>query len=283
MWILFALGSAFFSGLTSVLCKAGVEDVDSEVSTIIRTIVILFISFIVIFCNRSVSSIESLNLKQILFLILSGISTSLLWLCYFKALQLGNVSKVMPIDKTSIVLTLILSMIFLGEKITIIKIISMMLILFGIILTINKIQKDEKSNLWIIYALLTAVFTSTTTIISKIGLTNVESSLATFLRTIVVFMIMFFVVLFKKKFKYFKNLNRNNLKYIILSGISTFFSWLCYFKALQNNDASVVFTVEKMSLVVACVLSYFFLKEKITRKMLFGIIVISIGTGILLF
>lgn len=283
MWILYSLGSAFFSGLTSVLCKAGVNDVDSEVSTTIRTIVILFISFIVIFYNKSLSSIGDLNSKQILFLILSGVSTSLLWLCYFKALQLGNVSKVTPIDKTSIVLTLILSMIFLGEKITFIKIISMILILFGTFLTINKIQKDDKNNLWIIYALLTALFTSTTTIISKIGLKNVESSLATFIRTIVVLIIMILVLLFKKKLKCFKDLNKNNFKYIILSGVSTSFSWLCYFKALQDNEASVVFTIEKMSLVVAITLSYFFLKEKISKKSLIGIVIIMIGTGILLF
>ena len=283
MWILYALGAAFFSGLTSVLCKAGVDDVDSEVSTTIRTIVILFISFIVTFYNGSVGSIENLNTKQIIFLILSGISTSLLWLCYFKALQLGNVSKVTPIDKTSIILTLILSMFFLGEKITFIKVISMILILFGTFLTINKVQKDEKSNSWILYAVLTAIFTSTTTIISKIGLKNVDSSLATFIRTIVVLVIMIFVLLFKKKFKYFKDLNKNNLKYIVLSGVSTSLSWLCYFKALQDNEASVVFTIEKMSLVVAITLSYFFLKEKISKKSLIGIIIITIGTGILLF
>ncbi len=283
MWILYALGAAFFSGLTSVLCKAGVDDVDSEVSTTIRTIVILFISFIVTFYNGSEGSIENLITKQIIFLILSGISTSLLWLCYFKALQLGNVSKVTPIDKTSIVLTLILSMIFLGEKITFVKVISMILILFGTFLTINKVQKDEKSNSWILYAVLTAIFTSTTTIISKIGLKNVDSSLATFIRTIVVFVIMIFVLLFKKKFKYFKVLDKNNLKYIVLSGFSTSLSWLCYFKALQDNEASVVFTIEKMSLVVAITLSYFFLKEKISKKSLIGIIVITIGTGILLF
>ena len=283
MWILYALGAAFFSGLTSVLCKAGVDDVDSEVSTTIRTLVILFISFIVTFYNESVGSIENLNIKQIIFLILSGISTSLLWICYFKALQLGNVSKVTPIDKTSIVLTLILSMIFLGEKITFIKVISMILILFGTFLTINKVQKDENSNSWILYAVLTAIFTSLTTIISKIGLKNVDSSLATFIRTIVVLVIMIFVLLFKKKFIYFKDLNKNNLKYIVLSGVSTSLSWLCYFKALQDNEASVVFTIEKMSLVVAITLSYFFLKEKISKKSLIGIIIITIGTGILLF
>ena len=283
MWILYALGAAFFSGLTSVLCKAGVDDVDSEVSTTIRTLVILFISFIVTFYNESVGSIENLNIKQIIFLILSGISTSLLWICYFKALQLGNVSKVTPIDKTSIVLTLILSMIFLGEKITFIKVISMILILFGTFLTINKVQKDEKSNSWILYAVLTAIFTSITTIISKIGLKNIDSSLATFIRTIVVLGIMIFVLLFKKKFIYFKYLNKNNLKYIVLSGVSTSLSWLCYFKALQDNEASVVFTIEKMSLVVAITLSYFFLKEKISTKSLIGIIIITIGTGILLF
>ncbi len=283
MWILYALCASFFSGLASVLCKAGVDNVEGEISTIIRTIIILFISFIVTFYNGSVCSVVNLNKNQILFLVLSGISTSLLWLSYFKALQLGNVSKVAPIDKTSIVLTMFFSMFFLDEKITIIKIISIILILFGSFLTINKIQKDNENNSWILYAVLTAIFASTTTIISKIGLINVDSSLATFIRTLVVLIFIIFVLIFKKKLKYFKDINRNNFKYIVLSGISTSFSWLCYFKALQDNEASIVFTIEKMSLVVVIVLSYYFLNEKISKKSLIGIIIITIGTGILLF
>lgn len=283
MWILYSLGAAFFSGLTSILCKVSVNEMDSEVSTTIRTIVILFISFMVVVLNKSFYLIENLDFKQVIFLILSGVSTSLLWLCYFKALQLGNVSMVTPIDKTSIVLTLILSIVFLNEKITFIKVVSMMLILFGTFLTINREKKNNKDNFWILYALLTALFTSITTIISKIGLINIDSNLATFIRTIVIFISMVSVIFFKRKFYCFKNLNKNSLKYIVLSGVSTTFSWLCYFKALQDNEASVVFTIEKMSLVVSIFLSHFFLKENISKEMMYGIIVIIVGTCILLF
>ena len=210
MYIIYALLSSVFSGLTSVFAKTGIKNTDSILATFLRTIVIsIFILLIVIF-KENINDIFLLDKKTLLFLILSGISNTLLWICYFKALDLGTVSKVTPVDKTSIVLTLILSSLFLNEKITNIKIISIVLILLGTFLTIKKESKDSKDNRWILYAILTAVFTSTTTILSKIGIENTNTTLITFLRTLVVLIILTTITLFKKKYKYIKDICDND-------------------------------------------------------------------------
>ena len=259
MWIIYAVSSSIFSGLTSVLASysSKLNKSDSILLTTIRTLVILLLSFVVtIFCG-CISDIKELNMKTIIFLILSGISTTLLWIFYFKALDAGDVSKVTPIDKTSIVITLILSSIFLKEKST--------------------------NNKWIIYAILTAIFTSTTTIISKVGLNNINSYLATFIRTIVVFIILIIIIFITKKYKDIKELDSKGLRIVIYSGITNTLSWLFYFKALQNGEASVVFTIEKLSIVVTILLSVIFLKEKLNKKQILGIIIISSATALLMF
>lgn len=285
MWIIYAVSSSIFSGLTSVLASysSKLNKSDSILLTTIRTLVILLLSFVVtIFCG-CISDIKELNMKTIIFLILSGISTTLLWIFYFKALDAGDVSKVTPIDKTSIVITLILSSIFLKEKITTIKVISIILISFGTMLTINKPKEKSTNNKWIIYAILTAIFTSTTTIISKVGLNNINSYLATFIRTIVVFIILIIIIFIKKKYKDIKELDSKGLRIVIYSGITNTLSWLFYFKALQNGEASVVFTIEKLSIVVTILLSVIFLKEKLNKKQILGIIIISSATALLMF
>lgn len=283
MYIIYALLASVFSGLTSVFAKTGIKNTDSILATFLRTIVIsLFILLIVIF-KENITDIFLLDKKTLLFLILSGISNTLLWICYFKALDLGTVSKVTPVDKTSIVLTLILSSIFLNEKITTIKIISIALILLGTFLTIKKESKDSKENRWILYAILTAVFTSTTTVLSKIGIENTNTTLITFLRTIVVLIILTTITLFKKKYKYIKDIKSRSWLFIILSGLSTSLSWLFYFKALALGEASIVFPIEKLSLVVSILISIIFLKEKVSKKQITGIIIIIIGTSLLFF
>lgn len=282
MYIVYALVSAIFSGLTSVFAKSGINKEDSLLSTFIRTIVITLFLFIVVLLKNNLSDIYNLDTKTIIFLILSGFSNTLLWICYFKALDLGNVSKVTPIDKTSIILTLILSSIFLNEKITIIKIISIILILTGTLLTIKK--SDEKvNNKWIIYAVLTAIFTSTTTILSKIGIERTNTNLITFLRTLVVLIILTIIIIIKKKYKNIKKLNKKNFIFIILSGISTSLSWLFYFSSLSIGEASIVFPIEKLSLVVSIISSRIFLKEELSKKQILGIIIIIIGTSLLFF
>ena len=285
MWIIYAVSSSICSGLTSVLASysSKLNKSDSILLTTIITLVILLLSFVVtIFCG-CISDIKELNMKTIIFLILSGISTTLLWIFYFKALDAGDVSKVTPIDKTSIVITLILSSIFLKEKITTIKVISIILISFGTMLTINKPKEKRTNNKWIIYAILTAIFTSTTTIISKVGLNNINSYLATFIRTIVVFIILIIIIFITKKYKDIKELDSKGLRIVIYSGITNTLSWLFYFKALQNGEASVVFTIEKLSIVVTILLSVIFLKEKLNKKQILGIIIISSATALLMF
>lgn len=285
MWIIYALVSAIFSGLTSVLASysSKLNKVDSILITTIRTFIILVLSFIATLIYKTFNEIYNLDIKTIIFLILSGISTTLLWIFYFKALDTGDVSKVTPIDKTSIVITLILSMIFLHEKITIIKVISIIFILVGTLLTVNKKTTDEKNNKWILYSILTAIFTSTTTIISKIGLNDIDSVLATFIRTVIVFIILMFIVIIKKKYVYLKDISKKSLRYVIYSGITNTLSWLFYFASLKDGETSIVFTIEKLSIVVTILLSVIFLKEKLNRKQIIGIIIIVIATSLLMF
>lgn len=285
MWIIYALVSAMFSGLTSVLASysSKLNKVDSILITTIRTFIILVLSFIATLIYKTFNEIYNLDIKTIIFLILSGISTTLLWIFYFKALDTGDVSKVTPIDKTSIVITLILSMIFLHEKITIIKVISIIFILIGTLLTVNKKTTNEKDNKWILYSILTAIFTSTTTIISKIGLNDIDSVLATFIRTVIVFIILMFIVIIKKKYVYLKDISKKSLRYVIYSGITNTLSWLFYFASLKDGETSIVFTIEKLSIVVTILLSVIFLKEKLNRKQIIGIIIIVIATSLLMF
>lgn len=281
MYIIYALLAALFSGLTSVFAKSGINSKNSLISTYVRTLVITLFLFIVVTLRNDFNDLYLLDKKTIIFLVLSGISNTLLWICYFKALDLGTVSKVTPIDKTSIILTLILSSIFLHEKITIIKVLSIIFILTGTLLTIKREDKDSKDNKWILYAFLTAIFTSTTTVISKIGIENTNTCLTTFLRTIIVLILLTIINLFKNKFKDIKNLDKRNYMFIILSGISTSLSWLFYFTSLSLGEVSIVFPIEKLSLVVSIVTSTIFLKEKLNKKQILGIIIIVIGTSLL--
>ncbi len=284
MYIIYALLAALFSGLTSVFAKNGINNIDSLLATFLRTIVISLFIFIILIFNNSLSNITVLSSKTYLFILLSGISNTLLWICYFKALALGDVSKVTPIDKTSIILTLLLSYILLHEPITSIKVVSMILILSGTFISINKTSTDYKeSNKWILYAVLTAIFTSTTTILSKIGLDKRYTDTTTFLRTLVVMVILTIIVISKKKYKTIKQITKKNLLFIILSGLTTSLSWLFYFKALSIGEASIVFPIEKLSLVVSIIFSKIFLKEHLSKKQLLGIIIIIIGTSLLMY
>ena len=278
MWILYAFLAAIFSGLTTIFAKKGVKNIDSLLSTSIRTAIILIISFLIVIIFNS---FEKINIKTFIFLILSGISTTLLWVNYFKALDYGNVNEVTPVDKTSIVITLVLSSIFLNEKITILKIISCILIIVGTFLMVNKSEHSNNKE-WLLYAILTAIFTSVSAIISKIGLRDINPSLGNFYRTIIVFILIWFYVIIKKKQKNIITIKRQTWIYLIISGFTTSLSWLFYFYALKNGEASMVFPIEKLSVVVSIGLSYVILKEKMTKKSIIGLILIIIGTLILL-
>lgn len=285
MWVLFAFASAFFAGVTSILAKIGVKDVDSHVATAIRTIIVLIFSWIMVFIIGSQSTIVNIDGKTFLFLILSGLSTGGSWLCYFKALQLGDVNKVVPIDKSSTILTMILAFIFLNEKITINMVIGMIGIAIGTYLMIQKKEKAEKivkGKAWLIYALLSALFASLTSILGKVGIENVESNLGTAIRTIVVLVMAWIIVFATKKQRDIKRIDKRSLIFLILSGVATGASWLCYYKALQDGLASIVVPIDKLSILVTVLFAYIFLKEKLSKKSLLGLILIVVGTLLLL-
>lgn len=285
MWVLFAFASAFFAGVTSILAKIGVKDVDSHVATAIRTIIVLIFSWIMVFIIGSQSTIVNIDGKTFLFLILSGLSTGGSWLCYFKALQLGDVNKVVPIDKSSTILTMILAFIFLNEKITINMVIGIIGIAIGTYLMIQKKEKAEKivkRKAWLIYALLSALFASLTSILGKVGIENVESNLGTAIRTIVVLVMAWIIVFATKKQRDIKKIDKRSLIFLILSGVATGASWLCYYKALQDGLASIVVPIDKLSILVTVLFAYIFLKEKLSKKSLLGLILIVVGTLLLL-
>lgn len=285
MWVLFAFASAFFAGVTSILAKIGVKDVDSHVATAIRTIIVLIFSWIMVFIIGSQSTIVNIDGKTFLFLILSGLSTGGSWLCYFKALQLGDVNKVVPIDKSSTILTMILAFIFLNEKITINMVIGMIGIAIGTYLMIQKKEKSEKivkRKAWLIYALLSALFASLTSILGKVGIENVESNLGTAIRTIVVLVMAWIIVFATKKQRDVNKIDKRSLIFLILSGVATGASWLCYYKALQDGLASIVVPIDKLSILVTVLFAYIFLKEKLSKKSLLGLILIVVGTLLLL-
>lgn len=285
MWILFAFGSALFAGLTAILAKIGIKNVDSNVATAIRTIIILIFSWLMVFIVGSFNTISDISNKTLIFLILSGLATGGSWLCYFKALQLGDVNKVTPIDKSSTVLTMILALIILGESLKFTKILGMIAIAIGTYMMIIRKEEDEKSiesNKWMFYAILSAVFASLTSILGKIGISGIESNLGTAIRTIVVLIMAWIVVFVTKKQGDIKNIDKKSWVFIGLSGITTGLSWLCYYKALQDGEASVVVPIDKLSILVTVAFSYVFLKEKLNKKSFIGLIMIVIGTLILL-
>ncbi|KEI77915.1 EamA-like drug/metabolite transporter [Clostridium sporogenes] len=285
MWVLFAFASAFFAGITAILAKIGIRSTDSNLATAIRTIIILIFSWLMVFIVGSQDFIYRISGQSLLFLILSGLATGASWICYFKALQVGDVNKVTPVDKSSIVLTMILAFVFLGEKITWIKFIGMCAIGIGTYMMITKKEvetKEVSDNRWLFYAVLSAVFASLTSILGKVGISGIESNLGTAIRTIVVLIMAWVVVFVSKKQGEIKNIDKKSWLFICLSGITTGSSWLCYYRALQIGPASVVVPIDKLSIVVSIAFSYFILKEKLTKKSFLGLIIIVIGTLLLL-
>lgn len=280
MWIAFAFGSALFAGITSILAKIGIKNTDSTAATAIRTIVILFFSWLMVFITGSFGGIGSISSKTLIFLILSGLATGGSWLCYFKALRIGDVNKVTPIDKSSTVLTMLLAFIILGEEISILKAVCMVLIGAGTYLMIVKKETDKeaKGKGWLFYAVLSAVFASLTSILGKIGISGVDSNLGTAIRTIVVLIMAWIMVFVTKKQGELKKIGRKSMVFICLSGLTTGLSWLCYYKALQDGQASVVVPIDKLSILVTVAFSYIVLKEKLTKKSAVGLAMITAGT-----
>ena len=285
MWVLFALGSALFAGLTSVLAKCGIRKTDSDAATAIRTIVVLIFSWLMVWIVGSAPTITTLSTKTWVFLILSGLATGASWLCYFRALQLGNVNKVVPIDKSSTVLTILLAIVFLGEPVSWFKGIAVILIGIGTFMMIEKKadsgENPEKKR-WLLYAVLSAVFASLTSILGKIGIDGVESNLGTAIRTCVVLVMAWLIVLIKGKQHTLRVIPQNELGFICLSGLATGASWLCYYKALQDGLASVVVPIDKLSILVSIGFSALVFKEHLSKKAAFGLALIVVGTLMML-
>lgn len=284
MWVLLAMGSAFFAGITAILAKCGIRKTDSTVATAVRTIVVLAMSFLMVLLVGSLPTIGTISWKSWLFLILSGLSTGASWLCYFRALQLGDVNKVVPIDKSSTILTMLLAMLFLGESITWLKVLCMAAIAVGTYLMIDRKQSVSKktSKAWVIYAVLSAIFAAATSILGKVGIHDVESNLGTMLRTAVVLGMAWMMVFVTGKRKMVFQTTKKELVFISLSGLATGASWLCYYKALQMGPASVVVPIDKLSILVTIAFSHFVLREKLSWKSLGGLALIVSGTLALL-
>lgn len=287
MWVVFAFGSALFAGLTAILAKIGIKNTDSNLATAIRTIVVLLFSWLMVFVVGSQSTLGDISGRTLLFLVLSGLATGASWLFYFKAMQLGDVNKVTPIDKSSTVLTMILAVIFFNEAITPLKVLGAIAISIGTYLMIERKKTKSTSKApaygsWLIYAALSAVFASLTAILGKIGIQGVESNLGTAIRTAVVLVMAWLVVFMTKKQNGIHQIDRKSWLFIILSGFATGGSWLFYYRALQLGPASIVVPIDKLSIVLTVAFSYFILKESISKKALLGLVLIVLGTLVLL-
>ena len=280
MWIVLAFLSALFAGLTSILAKCGIRRTDSTVATAIRTVVVLIMAFCMTLIVGSTGQITSISPKSWIFLVLSGLATGGSWLCYFKALQLGDVNKVVPIDKSSTVLTIIFAAVFLREPVSWLGWLCVVGIAVGTYLMIEKKARTggAKSRAWLVYAALSAMFAALTSILGKIGIENVESNLGTTVRTAVVLLAAWGMVLVTKKGSQLKTIPKKELVFICLSGLATGGSWLCYYKALKDGLASIVVPIDKLSILVTVAFSYMVFREKLTLKSALGLLLIVAGT-----
>lgn len=285
MWILLAFGSAFFAGLTSITAKCGIKKTDSTVATAIRTGVVLLCSAVMVTIVGSWGGITNIDTKSRIFLVLSGIATGASWLCYFKAISIGDVNKVVPLDKSSTVLAAVIAIIFLGESVTVPKITGLIAVTVGTYMMIGKKDGavEKKRGLgWFFYGSLSAVFAALTSVLAKVGIENVDSNLATTVRTAVVLVMAWLAVLVTGKGKLVKETTKKELLFIVISGILTGASWLCYYRALQLGEVSVVVPIDKLSILVSIAFSYIVFKEKLTLKSFMGLMIIVVGTLCLL-
>ena len=285
MWIIFAFGSAFFAGLTSVLAKCGIRETDSTVATAIRTIVVLVFSWLMVWLVGSQDQLRAIDGRTLLFLILSGLATGASWLCYFKALQLGDINKVVPIDKSSTVLTILLAFLFLREEINLPKALGVAAIALGTLLMIEKkdaVPKGARGKGWLLYAVGSAVFASLTSILGKVGISGVESNLGTAIRTGVVLVMAWVMVFATGKQHTIRDIPGKELGFICLSGLATGASWLCYYRALQDGLASVVVPIDKLSILVTVGFSYVVFHERLSKKAAVGLVWIVAGTLVML-
>ena len=281
IWIIATIFSAVFAGVTSILAKCGIRKTDSDLATVLRTIVVLAFSWIMVFVVGSYATITKIGITSLIFLILSGLATGASWICYFKALSLGDINKVVPIDKSSTVLTVLLAIICFGETSNLaVKLIATAILAAGIFLMVEKKRSEQKSEhrSWMIYAVLSAVFAALTSILAKVGISGVESNLGTAIRTGVVLVMAWIIVFAKGKQKLLRPIDKKELLFISLSGLATGASWLCYYYAIQNGIVSVVVPIDKLSILVTVAFSYFVFKEKLSKKAFVGLCLMAFGT-----
>ena len=286
IWISAAILSAVFAGLTSILAKCGIKKTDSDLATALRTIVVLIFSWIMVLVVGSLHTITEIQPKAFVFLILSGLATGASWICYFKALSVGDINKVVPIDKSSTVLTVLLAIICFGETSNLVmKLIATAILAVGIFLMVEKKKREEKqeSKTWMLYAVLAAVFAALTSILAKMGISGVESNLGTAIRTGVVLIMAWVIVFARGKQAQLKSIDKKELLFIGLSGIATGASWLCYYYAIQNGEVSVVVPIDKLSIIVTVIFSYFVFKEKLSKKAFAGLCLMVAGTLLMVF
>lgn len=284
MWLTAAVFSAVFAALTAILAKCGIRKTDSDVATAIRTAAVLVFSWIMVFISGSAGSISQISAKSLIFLTLSGIATGASWVCYFKALSLGDVNKVVPIDKSSTVLTVLLAIICFGETEHLaVKLIGTALLGVGTLLMVEKKQTENSASGkgYLLYAVGSAVFAAATSILAKVGISGVESNLATAIRTAVVLVMAWLIVIIKGKLPQLKTLDKKELGFIALSGLATGGSWLCYYYAIQNGVVSVVVPIDKMSLLPTVIFSYLVFKEKLSKKAALGLALMLAGTVVM--
>ena len=285
MWIFYAIGSSFFAGITAILAKCGIRKTDSDVATAIRTVVVLLFSWLMVGITGAWTPIAQIGGRTLLFLVLSGLATGASWLCYFHALQIGDINKVVPIDKSSTVLTILLALIFLHEGLTWGKAVSVILIGAGTMMMISKKvtdhREEKQGNAWLIYAVMSVVFASLTAILGKIGITEINSNLGTAIRTTVVLVMAWLMVLVTGKQHEVRQIEKKELGLISFSGLATGASWLCYYRALQEGPASVVVPIDKLSMLVTITFSWIVFHETLTKKAAAGVLCITAGTLLL--
>lgn len=281
MWVIAAVLSAVFAGITAILSKCGIKNINPNVATAVRTFIVLVFAWIIVFATGAYKTLVDISVKSWVFLIFSGIATGASWIFYFKALSVGEVSKVAAVDKSSVVLSVLFAMIIFPDERTLwwVKLICLAAIAVGTFLMTDIKRVQNKSKIvWVIFALLSAVFAAATSILAKIGIQNVESTTATAIRTCVVFVMAWLIVFCRGEVKFVKEVKGKEMVFLLLSGLATGASWLCYYYAIQQGQVSVVVPIDKLSILITVFFSLIVFKENLSVKAWIGLAFLTAGT-----
>lgn len=309
LWLVAAFASALFAGIVSILAKCGLKTIGSDVATALRTCVVAVFTWVMVAIVGSAGAIVAITPRSWLFLALSGLATGASWICYFKALSLGDVNRVVPIDKSSTLMAVIISIVLFGETSNLgLRLAGTLVATTGTLLMIERkadgagAEKGAdateldvvpehakgadaapgcaKGDAGLIYALLAAVFAALTSVLAKVGIEGVESNLATAIRTMFVLLMAWGIVAGKGKLKQVREVNGKDLAFLVASGIATGASWLCYYYAIQAGQVSVVVQVDKLSLLVSIAFAYAVFGERLSRRGILGLALIVLGTAL---